>query len=96
MPDFFVFMRPESIRNGVPPAINRLWPETISYLNLKGWENPIPENEVRYSHLQDKPLAQHIVDELTRGGLVVKGPVLMSTPPSDTPVIELWLAAKSQ
>jgi tetratricopeptide (TPR) repeat protein len=93
VPSFFVFVGPQNIPDGVPPPVRDLWPNIVSYLNVEAWENPIPENEVRYNDPRYEPLAQRIVDELTREGLVTKGPVSMP-PRSATPIIELWLATK--
>jgi tetratricopeptide (TPR) repeat protein len=95
IPNFFVLMRPQNIPEGVPPAVWKLRPSTVQFLNLEGWESPIPENEVRYSDPRDQQLAQRIVNELTAAGLVVKGPVFTQSS-ANAPMIELWLATGSE
>jgi tetratricopeptide (TPR) repeat protein len=93
MPHFFIFTLSKSIPDGIPQAVRKLWPKTVDNINYEGWEDPIPENELRYNDPHYKQIAQDIHDVLARGGLVVKGPIFTRSSVSSS--IELWLATRS-
>ncbi len=88
-PPVFVIMKPIQRLSEVPAPVRKLYPQ-VSFLNIRGWTNPIPENELRYNDPNDEGFARQIVERLDKAAIHVKGP--LPVPPAAGRRIELWLS----
>ncbi len=97
-PAFFVFGNPSRSLPETPTAILRLQPRTFPFLNMRGWGESIPRNELRYTARADELVAVDVAGKLRSGGINVglpvyeKPPALAPSGPIAVNRIELWLA----
>jgi tetratricopeptide (TPR) repeat protein len=78
-PAVFVIARVQSPAQ-LPQAVQKLDIKPASGLNVRGWGNPIPDSEIRYTDMADSVLADKIQSQLQRAGITATGPTHLPAP----------------